>query len=188
MCINVSWMHDSEHPRKTGGGSPVLADVSAAQTLVLGLGNILLTDDGVGVHVVRALGALQQERVIDPAIALCDGGTIGLALLSEVEAARALIAVDATEMQAPPGTVRVFLGPQMDAQLAGQKRTAHEVALADLMMAANLAGKAPLKRALIGIQPGSTGWGLEPTLAVERAIPIACKAVLAVLERWNHER
>ncbi|MBU6444789.1 MAG: hydrogenase maturation protease [Alphaproteobacteria bacterium] len=166
----------------------MLADVSAAQTLVLGLGNILLTDDGVGVHVVRALGALQQEQVIDPAIALCDGGTIGLALLSEVETSGALIAIDATEMHAPPGAVRSFVGAEMDAQLAGQKRTAHEVALADLMMAANLAGKAPLKRALIGIQPQSTGWGLEPTAAVAAAIPVACKAALSLLERWNHER
>jgi len=166
----------------------MLADVSAAQTLVLGLGNILLTDDGVGVHVVRALGALQQEQVIDPAIALCDGGTIGLALLSEVEISGALIAVDATQMHAPPGTVRVFLGPELDAQLAGQKSTAHEVALADLIMAASLAGKAPPRRALIGIQPGSTGWGLEPTPVVAAAIPVACKAVLTLLERWNHER
>ncbi len=180
-------MTASIHPDRRGAFA-MLADVSAAQTLVLGLGNILLTDDGVGVHVVRALGALQQERVIDPAIALCDGGTIGLALLSEVEISVALIAVDATEMHAPPGTVRAFVGPEMDAQLAGQKSTAHEVALADLMMAANLAGRAPLRRALVGIQPGTTGWGLAPTEAVEAAIPVACRTVLSLLERWNHER
>ena len=130
----------------------MLADVSAAQTLVLGLGNILLTDDGVGVHVLRALCGLQYEGVIDPKIALCDGGTIGLALLSEVETSGALIAIDATEMHAPPGAVRSFVGKEMDAQLAGPKRTAHEVALADLMMAANLAGKAPPRRALMHSQ------------------------------------
>lgn len=77
---------------------------------------------GVGVHVVEALTALETGRNVT----LRDGGTIGLALLSEIEESGALIAIDAAELGAEPGTVRVFSGADMDGQLRGKKQTAHE--------------------------------------------------------------
>ncbi len=163
-------------------------EVATAQTLVLGIGNILLNDDGVGVHVVRQLDALQQAGDIGHAIALRDGGTIGLALLSEFKEASALIVIDAMEIGAEPGTVQVFQGADMDVQLCGQKRTAHEVALADLMTAARLMACVPKRRALIGIQPGSTQWGLLPTEPVRAAITVACNTVLSLLESWDDAR
>ncbi len=164
----------------------MLVEATAANpTLLVGIGNTLLTDDGVGVHVIRALDALRQAGEIGHAITLCDGGTIGLALLSEFDERDALIVIDALEMGAEPGTVRVFSGSDMDAQLCGQKRTAHEVALADLMAAAQLTGCAPSQRALIGVQPGSTQWGLSPTEPVRAAIPQACRIVLSLLEDWD---
>ena len=162
-------------------------DIAATETLILGLGNILLSDDGVGIHAIRALEALEQDGGIGHLIALRDGGTIGLALLSEIEDFGALIAIDAMELGAEPGTVRAFQGAAMDAQLCGKKRTAHEVALADLIMAAQLAGFAPAERALIAIQPETTTWGLEPTEAVAAAIAQACAAVRDLLTEWHHE-
>jgi hydrogenase maturation protease len=84
--------------------------------------------------------------------------------------------------------MQVFQGLDMDKQLRGSKRTAHEVALSDLISAAHLAGTVPQRRALIAIQPGSTGWGLAPTKSVGAAIPKACKAVTSILESWNDER
>ena len=165
-------------------------DIAAKQTLtdrtlVLGVGNVLLTDDGVGVHVIRAL---ELAGFAGPDVALRDGGTIGLALLSELVESGRLIAVDAMELHEAPGTVRVFEGAQMDAQLRGRKRTAHEVALADLVMAAELAGSAPARRALVAIQPGSTGWGLAPCADVAAAVPKACAAVQTLIEEWNRGR
>jgi len=156
-------------------------DVAATRTLVLGLGNILLSDDGVGVHVLRAL----QEGGGVGRAALRDGGTIGLALLSDIEESAALIAIDATELGAEPGTVRTFVGAEMDRQLGGSKRTAHEVALADLMAAAQLCGRVPGRRALVAVQPGSTEWGLSPTAPILSALPAACSAVLSLIEDWN---
>lgn len=157
-------------------------EIAATHTLILGLGNILLSDDGVGVHVVRAL---EQDDGIVHAIALRDGGTIGLSLLSEIEQYGALIAVDAMEFGGKPGEVRTFRDRDMDEQLRGKKRTAHEVALADLIVAAELAGSAPPRRALVAIQPQSTDWGLAPTRAVAAAIPQACRSVLTLVEDWN---
>lgn len=159
--------------------------IAATQTLILGIGNVLLSDDGIGIHVLRALETLEQDGAIARPVALRDGGTIGLALLSEIERFEALIAIDAMEMGAQPGTVRRFVGAAMDAQLCGKKRTAHEVALADLIMAAQLAGCAPQRRALVAIQPGTTGWGLSPGAPVAAAIPAACRAVQDLLKDWN---
>jgi hydrogenase maturation protease len=161
-------------------------NVAATATLVLGIGNILLSDDGVGVHVIRALGVLKFGE-IPQVVALRDGGTLGLSLLSEIEEFGGLIAVDAMELSAKPGTVRIFQGPDMDWQLTGKKRTAHEVALADLMSAARLAGCEPSRRALVAVQPESTEWGLSLTPAVGAAIPTACQEIKNLLSRWHHD-
>ncbi|ARE38823.1 Hydrogenase maturation protease [Rhodovulum sp. P5] len=150
-------------------------------TLVLGVGNSLLSDDGVGLHVLDAVRA----RDLPPDILLCDGGTIGLALLGEVAAAAALIAVDACNMGAAPGELRVFEGVAMDAMLRGTKRSAHEVALADLLDAARLTGALPAHRALVAIQPVSTEWGLEPTPEVAAAVPLAVDAVMHLHRTWS---
>ena len=152
--------------------------------LVLGVGNTLLSDDGIGVHVVEALKRnLQHDE--QHGIVFCDGGTLGLSLLPEIENARAIVVIDAAETGAVPGTVRTFEGASMDAQLLGKKRTAHEVAIADLMSAARFMGCLPAQRALIAIQPGSTAWGLQPSPPVSAAIPHACacaRDVLAIVE------
>lgn len=150
--------------------------------LVLGLGNSLLSDDGVGVHVVAAL---RSDLGAHPGVTLCDGGTLGLALLPDVEQARSLILIDAGELSGSAGDVRCFEGEAMDQRLVGKKRTAHEVAAADLLDAAALTTGRPPNRVLIAIQPGSTEWGLQPTPAVGAAIPEVCRAVLSYIERWS---
>ncbi len=152
--------------------------------LVLGVGNTLLSDDGVGIHVTEIL---RKENGFGEHVSIHDGGTIGLSLLPEIEDADRLIVVDAARIKGPPGTVCTFENAQMDAHLSTARSTVHEVALADLLDAATLNGRAPKIRALIAIQPEYTRWGVEPTAAVRAAIPAACNAVRDVLERWSHE-
>ncbi len=160
-------------------------EVAATRILVVGIGNILLSDDGVGVHVIRTLESLERAGKIDPAVALRDGGTVGMELFNEFGDLDTLIAIDAMELGAAPGTVRAFKGSNMDHQLGGKKRTAHEVALADLIMTAKLMDCLPRRRALVAVQPGSTLWGLTPTEPVGAAIPRACAIVLSLLENWD---
>jgi len=155
----------------------------AARTLLLGIGNTLLTDDGVGVHVITAL---RENLELPPDTIIHDGGTIGLALLADVEDCQELIAVDAMELGEAPGALRVFSGGEMDKTLSGKKRTAHEVALSDLLQAAALIGRKPARRALIGIQPESTAWGLQPTPGVSAAIPAACDVITTLLAEWHN--
>lgn len=161
---------------------PDITPRAPAITLILGIGNSLLADDGVGLHVLRALS---DDAQADPSLRLCDGGTVGLALLPEIENCTQLIVIDAVQMGAPSGTLLVFEDAAMDAQMHGSKRSAHEVALADLMGAAHLLGTVPSRRALVGVQPGDTGWGLEPTPPVAAAIAPACAAVRALIKGWS---
>lgn len=149
--------------------------------LVLGLGNRLLSDDAAGPLAVDALAASPRGC----GAVFRDGGTIGLSLLPEIEDAASFIAVDAALFGAEPGTVRVFEGLEMDAQLSGRKRSAHEVALFDLMATAALNGHLPARRALVAVEPASTALGLEPTPAVAAAIPRLCESVHALIQRWK---
>ena len=152
--------------------------------LVLGLGNRLLTDDGVGPAVLDLLHEHDRDALERAGARLCDGGTVGLALLPQIEDARALIVVDAARFSGAPGEIRVFEGDAMDAQSGRSANTVHEAGLADLMSAARLAGFLPERRALVGIEPAETGWGMEPTPAVAAAAPQACIEIRALLERW----
>jgi hydrogenase maturation protease len=160
----------------------------AMNVLVMGVGNTLLQDDGIGIHVTEALKtATDRQPEMDQDLTILDGGTIGLSLLPEVENADALIIVDAAEIGKEPGSVGIFIDEEIDQHLSGKKRTVHEVAVVDLLSAADIQGRRPAHCALIAIQPASTDWGLEPTPAVRAAIPAACEAISTITTRWRNE-
>ena len=149
--------------------------------LVMGVGNTLMQDDGVGTAVTDRLGAAPDAN---SDLELIDGGTIGLSLLPQIEDADGVIIVDAAELEAPPGTVRVFLDDQIDRQLSGKRRTVHEVALVDLFSAAAIRGRMPPRRALVAVQPACTEWGVELTDTVKAAVPEACSLIRQLADRW----
>ncbi len=154
------------------------------KTLVLGIGNTLLSDEGVGVHVVNHL---QQHPTEAQDVSFIDGGTLSFTLAEPIEACDNLIVVDASELKAAPGSVRVFENEDMDRFItSGNKKSVHEVGLVDVMSIAMLAGKLPQRRALVGIQPQSLDWGNHPTERVSGAIPEACRQVNSLLKRWNN--
>jgi hydrogenase maturation protease len=153
-------------------------------TLVLGIGNILLTDEGVGVHVVRFLqrryGSLPQTRLLD-------AGTLSYTLADEIAGAGNLIVVDAARTGGAVGSLKCFLDGDMDRYLAAARGSVHEVGLGDLLDIARLTDTLPRRRALIGIEPGSLDWGDSPTPRVAEAIEPAAQQVLALLRQW-HDR
>lgn len=151
-------------------------------TLVLGVGNTLLTDEGAGVRVVELLAGKNPEV---PGITWLDGGTLSFTLAAEVEDAEQLIVVDATELRAEPGTVQVFVDGEMDRMLGGHGRSIHEVGLMDLMNIARLTERLPTRRALVGIQPGVVDWGSDPTPAVGAAISEAARQVASLVKAWT---
>ncbi|TCV80097.1 HyaD/HybD family hydrogenase maturation endopeptidase [Sulfurirhabdus autotrophica] len=152
-------------------------------TLVLGIGNTLLSDEGVGVHVISQLQALGN---LPDNVTLMDGGTLSFILAGSIEDAENLIVIDAADLQCAPGTVQTFIGEDMDRFLgANRKFSVHEVGLLDLMAVAHLAGHLPVRRALIGIQPHLLDWGDAPSPAVAAAIPQACNMALNLIGEWQ---
>jgi hydrogenase maturation protease len=152
-------------------------------TLVLGIGNTLLSDEGVGVHVINQL---LLNNPFSPHVCYMDGGTLSFTLAQSIESCDQLIVVDASEIRSAPGSVRVFENEAMDEFISsGNKKSVHEVGLVDVMSIAMLAGNLPSRRALVGIQPDSLDWGEQPTAAVQQAIPLACDEVNRIIERWQ---
>lgn len=157
------------------------------ETLVLGVGNTLLTDEGAGIH---ALNRLQLEHSSIPNLTFLDGGTLSFTLATWIEDCTNLIVFDAAELHQPAGTVCTFVGAAMDDFLGNSKRSAHEVGLLDLMDICRVTNNLPENRALIGIQPEIMGWGTEPTAAVQAALETAVNEAVILIKQWhehNHD-
>lgn len=160
-------------------GAEGLRQAETIDTLIIGIGNSLLTDDGAGVHVIERL----QQADLPAGVELVDGGTLGFALLEMVESARRLIVVDAAQLDAEPGTVQSFRNQDMDIYLTSRKRSSvHEVNLLDIMSAAKFRGLMPRDYALVGIQPACIDWGSEPTAAVARGVAEATRVVMDMID------
>jgi hydrogenase maturation protease len=150
--------------------------------LILGFGNTLLGDDGAGVRLVERL-----RSALDPDTTRCiDGGTISFSLLPYVEAAEALVIVDAADLDEAPGTVRLFEGIDMDRFMASERRrTVHEVGVIDLLDMARLRDALPSRRALLCIQPARIEWNEALSADVAAALPVACREAHQLLRRWG---
>lgn len=156
--------------------------MGAATTLVLGIGNTLLSDEGAGIHVIDRLRADAADRAD---LDFLDGGTLSFTLADAIASHPRLVVVDAARIDGPAGTIAVFEGEAMDERLRGGQQSVHEVGLSDLMDIARLTDTLPQQRALVGIRPLSLDWGESPTPAVAAAIPGAVRAVLDIVDRWD---
>lgn len=152
------------------------------RVLVLGIGNLLLQDDGAGIHLVNAL---MKEGGLPENVWVRDGGTIGLSLLPEIEQADRLIVLDAARIGGQPGDWAVFRNADMDAHLSRSRSSVHEVALSDILDGARLNGRLPKERMLVGIEPASTDWGMDPTAPVAAALPHVLEFVQQELKEWS---
>ena len=156
--------------------------MNLTNTLILGIGNTLLCDEGAGIH---ALNLLQSFHPDVPNLTFIDGGTLSFTLAAYIEDCHNLIVFDAAELKAPAGTVKSMVGPEMDAFLGAARRSPHEVGLLDLFDIARLTESLPENRALIGIQPRDIEWGMSPTGPVERALPLAVEEAEKLLVQWK---
>jgi hydrogenase maturation protease len=153
------------------------------KTLILGIGNTLLQDEGAGVHAIRMLAEQAAQR---GDIELMDGGTLSFSLAGAIEDAEQLIVIDSAQYGGAPGTTKLFIGEQMDEFIGGNRKlSVHEVSLIDLMMIARLAEQLPRRRALIGIQPQTIDWGEMPSPPVAAAIRQACDQAMQLIEEWH---
>ena len=151
-------------------------------TLVLGVGNTLLADEGAGVH---ALNYLAQHYDDLPNTEFLDAGTLSFTLAADIADADNLLVFDAAQLDDEPAAIRVFEGAAFDGFLISGRRSVHEVGFADLMDIARLQDCLPGNRALIGIQPEVLGWGENPGDKVAAAIPEAAALAADMIRRWS---
>ncbi|MDD4516771.1 hydrogenase maturation protease [Massilibacteroides sp.] len=136
------------------------------ETLILGVGNLLLEDEGVGIHVIRAL----EKEPLPPNVHLMDGGTGGFHLISWLEKYDRIIMIDATLDDNAPGTIRV-ISPQYASDFP-PLMSAHEIGLKDMIEVMQLSsGKLPdiLLIVISVLNISNVGMNLSPS--VEAAIP-----------------
>jgi hydrogenase maturation protease len=154
--------------------------------VVLGIGNLLNRDEGVGVHAVRALESRYQPSATGHRrrVAFLDGGTLGLNLLPIVEEASHLLILDAVDARQAPGTV-IELARDEIPLFTGIKLSQHQVTFQEVLGLATVRDKLPPYLHLIGVQPADLAIGLELSPTVAAALPEVIRRAVAVLGAWG---
>jgi hydrogenase maturation protease len=179
LRLEQDWNRGS--PTEGDTGVTAQTDRAAPIALVLGFGNILLSDDGAGIKLIERM---RTELGADAAT-FVDGGTLSFSLLHYIEATDSMLVVDAADLNDAAGSIGLFEGAQMDRFLAStRRRTVHEVGLIDLLDMARLQGCLPRRRALLCIQPCRIEWSETLSKPVAQALPEASRQAHALLQRW----
>ena len=164
-------------------GTPVPEFPRPVRLLILGLGNILCGDDGLG---AVAIARLRANYEIPDGVSVLDGGTLGLSLLPYVEDAERAILVDAINAEAPPGSFVRLEGEEVGPAVAG-RLSVHQVGVADLLDAARWRGRLPQELVLLGLVPGTLEVGVTRSARVEGGLPELVDRVVSEASRLGFE-
>jgi hydrogenase maturation protease len=150
--------------------------------VVIGVGNTLLRDDGVGVRIAEALERLAGDdpSVVPPATRVVDGGTLDIDVLRTLEGARAVLVVDGLDLGEQPGTIRVLRGDEVTAA-GGRRPSGRAGGIGELLALARLMGWLHGPVALVGVQVADITFNLGLSPRVDAAVPAAVEAVRRAL-------
>jgi hydrogenase maturation protease len=151
------------------------------KTLVLGVGNLLLSDDGLGIHTIQRL---QETVQLPEEVQVLDGGTAGLDLLYHLEGISRLIIVDAVEIGESPGTLTRLAGDKVPSYLS-LKMSPHEIGVPDMLMAAKLSDLYPDQVVVWGVQPETMEVGIELSRSVAARVDDLVEKILIELDQWG---
>lgn len=149
--------------------------------VVLGLGNLLRRDEGLG---IRALQRLAERYALPPTVRLVDGGTLGLDLLAYLEDADRALVLDAALSEGAPGDIITISGDDVPA-FFGIRTSPHEIALPDLLAVARLRGTTPPSVTVVGMHPATIELGWELSEVVASRLDAMTDAAVAVLHEWG---
>lgn len=141
--------------------------------VILGLGNILHSDDGAG---ARAAERLKEDSRLPGHVTVIEGGTLGLELLPDLWDCTHLVVLDAVDVGEEPGSLVRLSGDQVHT-LTGSGNV-HQLGVADLLVALRLLARRPPQVVLLGIQPEDIDWGCTLSPLVQEAIPSLIEAAL----------
>jgi len=161
-----------------------------SSVLVLGLGNILLSDEGVGVHVVQNL----QELALPCNVEVMDGGTASLDVLLLAQGIEKLVVIDAVRASKEAGTVynaRLKIDEYYKLEQffsGGNKVSLHQISLIDALVVSRKMDCAPNEIVIIGVEPEKVDWGLELTDKVKQKVSKIIDMVLREIENAVHRK
>lgn len=152
--------------------------------IVLGLGNLLLSDESFGLHAMQALRDQIDSRM---EIEFLDGGVLGLNLLPLVEDASHMLVFDALDADLPPGSLVELIDDQI-LRFADIRLSEHQVGFQEVLGLANFRGRLPEHIHLVGVQPAVIGLGLELSEPVTQVLPLAVSRAKEVLVGWEYQK
>jgi hydrogenase maturation protease len=151
--------------------------------LVLGLGNVLCGDDGLGVAATEQLG---RRNHLPHGARVLDGGTLGLSLLSYIESSDDVILVDAVLADGPVGSLVRLEGDEVGPAVRN-RLSVHQIGVADLLEGLRLLDDYPRSLVLLGLVPETLEVGLGRSAAVERQLPRLVEKVVEEAERMGYQ-
>jgi hydrogenase maturation protease len=149
---------------------------------ILGIGNTLFSDEGVGIHL---LPLLEEELKDYENIEIIEGLTDGMRLLGPVEDAEKLIIIDAINAGVEPGTIITLVGDEIPAYF-GIKMSIHQLGFQEVLMAAKLRERYPKEIVMFGMQPTSLELGIELTENNQKRLRELKDAVVKQVNKWSH--
>jgi hydrogenase maturation protease len=152
---------------------------SIPRIAILGLGNLMRTDDAVG---MLAIQQLRADPRFPRSVSLIEGGTLGLDLLYPLDGITHLLALDAIDAGARPGTLLRYSGQEI-ADLPISK-SVHLLGFSDLIGAMRLVDSAPSEIIVLGVQPEETDWGTQLTSKVETALTVLAECAISQVTQW----
>ena len=150
--------------------------------LVLGMGNILLQDEGLG---IRALEVLQRDYELPSEVELLDGGTTGMGLLDDISRRQHVVVLDAVQTGAPPGTPVVMRGGEVPVYF-GIRVTPHQLGLSDVLATLELSGEQPGSVTVLGLVPAALEMSLELSGTIEAKLPELVALAVAELTQLGY--
>jgi hydrogenase maturation protease len=151
--------------------------------LVLGLGNVLCGDDGLG---VAAVELLRRRYRLPERVRVLDGGTLGLALLPHIGACDDVIIVDAVRGAGPPGTFIRLEGDEVGPAVRS-RLSCHQIGVADLLDALHMLDSYPRRLVLLGLVPATLDLGLDRSPAVESRLQVLADETADEARRLGYE-
>lgn len=159
------------HPKKIG---------------VLGIGNLLLGDEGFGVHVIRYL---ENHWLFPEQVLLLDGGTAGIYMAPFLEEVDRLLVVDVVAGGGPPGAICLFSGDELRGANVQLRMSPHQLGLLEVLEICRLRDRAPAEVQFIGVVPAAIETGMElSALVSDRVVEVAALIISALEEEGIHAR
>ncbi|MFN2215355.1 MAG: HyaD/HybD family hydrogenase maturation endopeptidase [Anaerolineales bacterium] len=159
-------------------------DHSEKRKIVLGLGNTLNRDEGLGVYALKDLENRLAGSKVDPELEFLDGGVLGLNLLPLVEEASHILVLDAINARKEPGTV-IEMKKEEIPLYTGIKMSDHQITFQEVLGLASFRDKLPDNLHLVGIQPDDISIGVEISDTVQASMEEVLQRSEAVLKAWN---